>query len=58
MREYINNGAILGWLIDPQQRRVEIYRVGKDVEVLENLAELSGEAVLTGFVVNLRRVWD
>jgi Uma2 family endonuclease len=58
MREYIDNGAILGWLIDPQQRRVEIYRAGKDVEVLENPAELSGEAVLPGFLVNLRRVWD
>jgi Uma2 family endonuclease len=58
MREYIDNGAILGWLIDPQQRRVEIYRAGKDVEVLENPAELSGEALLPGFVVNMRRVWD
>ena len=58
MREYIDNGAILGWLIDPQQRRVEIYRAGQDVEVLENPAELSGEDVLPGFVVNLRRVWD
>lgn len=58
MREYIDNGAKLGWLIDPQQRRVEIYRPGKDVEVLENPAELLGEAVLPGFVLNLRRVWD
>jgi len=58
MREYLDNGAILGWLIDPQQRRVEIYRAGKNVEVLENPAELSGEAVLPGFVLNLRRLWD
>jgi Uma2 family endonuclease len=58
MREYIDNDAKLGWLIDPQQRRVEIYRPGKDVEVLENPAQLSGEAVLPGFVFNLRRVWD
>jgi len=58
MREYIDNGAKLGWLLDPQHRRVEIYRPGKDVEVLENPAELSGEAVLPGFVLNLRRVWD
>lgn len=57
MREYIDNGAKLGWLIDPQQRRVEIYRPGKDVDVLENPAELSGEAVLPDFVLNLRRVW-
>ncbi|GAB4179802.1 MAG: Uma2 family endonuclease [Coleofasciculaceae cyanobacterium] len=58
MREYIDNGALLGWLIDPQQQRVEIYRPGKDVDVLENPAQLSGEAVLPGFVLNLRRVWD
>ncbi|NEQ18823.1 MAG: Uma2 family endonuclease [Microcoleus sp. SIO2G3] len=58
MREYMDNGAKLGWLIDPQQRRVEIYRLGKDVDVLENPAELSGEGVLLGFVLNLRRVWD
>jgi Uma2 family endonuclease len=55
---YIDNGALLGWLIDPQQRRVEIYRQGFAVDVLENPAELSGEAVLPGFVLNLRRVWD
>jgi Uma2 family endonuclease len=58
MSEYIDNGALLGWLIDPQHRRVEIYRPGFDVDVLENPAELSGEEVLPGFVLNLRRVWD
>ena len=58
MREYIDNGALLGWLIDPQQRRVEIYQPGLAVEVLENPIELSGETVLPGFVLNLRRVWD
>ncbi len=58
MREYIDNGALLGWLINPQHRRVEIYRSSKGVEVLENPAELSGEAVLPGLVLNLRRVWD
>jgi Uma2 family endonuclease len=58
MREYISNGALLGWLIDPQQRRVEIYRPNHDVKVLENPAQLLGEAVLPGFVLNLRRVWS
>lgn len=58
MREYLDNGAKLGWLIDPQQRRVKIYRPGKEVEVLENPVELSGEAVLPGFGLNLCRVWD
>jgi Uma2 family endonuclease len=58
MREYIDNGAKLGWLIDPQHRRVEIYRLGLAVEVLENPAKLLGEAVLPDFVLNLHRVWD
>ncbi len=57
MREYIDNGAKLGWLLDPQQRRVEIYRQGLVVEVLNNPESLSGEEVLPGFVLNLRRVW-
>lgn len=58
MREYIENGAKLGWLINPQQRRVEIYRPISAVEVLENPAELLGEEVLPGLVLDLYRVWD
>ena len=57
MREYRENGARLGWLIDPQNRRVEIYRQQNEVEILIDPAELSGEDVLPGFVLNLRRVW-
>ncbi|KOP24499.1 hypothetical protein AMR41_20430 [Hapalosiphon sp. MRB220] len=57
MREYIDNGARLGWLLDPEQRQVEIYRPGLAVVVLKNPTELSGEEVLPGFVLNLRRVW-
>lgn len=57
MSEYIENGTRLGWLIDPQQRQVEIYRPGRAVEVLSNPTELSGEDVLPGFLLNLRRMW-
>ncbi len=57
MTEYIENGASLGWLINPQQRQVEIYRPGLEVEVLDNPTLVSGEGVLPGFVLNLRRVW-
>lgn len=56
--EYLDNGTRLGWLIDPQHRRVEIYRQGLGVEVLENPTELFGKEVLPGFVLSLRRVWD
>jgi Uma2 family endonuclease len=57
MQEYMENGAKLGWLIDPQNRTVEVYRVGLEVEILSNPSELSGEEILPGFVLDLRRVW-
>ncbi|MFK0731857.1 MAG: Uma2 family endonuclease [Gloeotrichia echinulata IR180] len=57
MQEYMDNRARLGWLINPQQRRVEIYRAGVAVQMLENPTELSGEEVLPGFVLNLTRVF-
>lgn len=53
MQEYIENGARLGWLIDVEARRVEIYRPNRDVEILENPVTLSGEDVLPGFVLDL-----
>ncbi|MDJ0735875.1 MAG: Uma2 family endonuclease [Nostocaceae cyanobacterium] len=58
MREYMENGTILGWLIDYQNRKVEIYRQGQDVEVLDNPTTLSGEDVLPGFVLDLTEVWQ
>ncbi|PNW39992.1 UNVERIFIED_CONTAM: hypothetical protein BEN50_15090, partial [Euhalothece sp. KZN 001] len=36
MKEYLDNGTKLGWLIDPQQQRVEVYQIGKKTEILEN----------------------
>jgi Uma2 family endonuclease len=56
MQEYIDNGARLGWLIDRQNQRVEIYRPGQDVEIVENPATLSGEDVLPGFVLDLAEI--
>ena len=56
MQEYIENGTELGWLIDRKNKRVEIYRPGKDVEVLDNPASLSGENVLPGFVLDLQQI--
>jgi Uma2 family endonuclease len=57
MREYQENGVRLGWLIDPQNRTIEIYRVGKEVEILESPDSLSGEDVLPDFVLNLSQLW-
>ena len=57
MREYMDNGARLGWLINPQARQVEIYRQGQRVEVLPAPLALSGEDVLPGFVLSLQRIF-
>jgi len=56
MQEYIDNGVRLGWLIDAEARRVEIYRPNQDVEILENPLALSGEDVLPRFVLDLSSI--
>ena len=58
MREYMENGASLGWLIDRKSRKVEIYRQGREVEVLDNPTTVLGEDVLPGFVLDLTEVWQ
>jgi Uma2 family endonuclease len=58
MREYIENGVQLGWLIDPQNKRVHIYCPQTETKVLENPKEVSGEPLLKGFVLNLQEIWD
>ena len=57
MIEYRNNGVRLGWLINPQDRQVEIYRLDHEVETLQSPNTLSGEDVLPGFILNLNTVW-
>lgn len=57
MAEYIENGAGLGWLIDVDGKRVYVYRPDRPVEVLDNPAEVSGEPLLTGFVLQMEGIW-
>ncbi len=56
MKEYRDNGVRLGWLIDPQLQRVEIYRPSQDGSVLQSPATLSGQDVLPGFVLDLGEI--
>ncbi len=58
MKEYRDNGVRLGWLIDPQKQRVEIYRSGQEVEVLQSPDTLSGEDALPGFILELQQFSD
>lgn len=53
MQEYLNSGLQLGWLINPQQQEVEIYRPHQPVDIIQLPAELSGEGVLPGFNLSL-----
>ena len=57
MEEYVANGAQLGWLIDPERRRVHVYRPGAAVEELDAPDAISGEPLLSGFTLDLREVW-
>ncbi|MGK7962872.1 Uma2 family endonuclease [Crocosphaera sp.] len=57
MNEYLENGTKLGWLINPKTKQVEIYRQGKEVEILDNPTTLSGEDVLPDFVLDLELIW-
>ena len=53
MQEYLNSGLRLGWLINPLDEQVEIYRPSREVEIVQFPVSLSGEDVLPGFVLNL-----
>jgi Uma2 family endonuclease len=57
MIEYQRLGVRLGWLINPQDKQVEIYRQGQEVEILANPAAVSGEDVLSGFTLELAQIW-
>ncbi|NJL55102.1 Uma2 family endonuclease, partial [bacterium] len=58
MQEYLDNGMQLGWLINPLDSQVEIYRCDRPVEVLRSPKELSGESVLPGFVLTLEGILE
>jgi len=53
MQEYLESGLKLGWLINPQDQCVEIYRSSKDVELLKTPTLLLGEDVLPGFELEI-----
>lgn len=55
MQEYLNSGLKLGWLINPQQQQVEIYRSNQAVEILQLPTTLSGENILPEFTLELPR---
>ena len=57
MREYSENDVRLGWLIDPYQKKVHVYRRNGEIEIFENAVKVSGEDVLRGFELDLTEIW-
>jgi len=58
MKEYIENGLLLGWLIDPEMQAVEVYRAGGTIETLIQPTKLSAEELMPGFVLHLAGVLE
>lgn len=58
MREYIENGARLGWLIDPVERKVHVYGPNGRAEILDKPDNVPGDPVLPGFVIGLKPIWE
>ena len=57
MERWIERGVLLGWLIDPYDRIVWVYRPGRAVEELREPAELRGDPELSGLVVPMDNIW-
>ena len=58
LEEYIANGAQLGWLLDPQARKIYVYRPGAAAEVLDDPETISGAPLLGDFALAVREIWD
>jgi Uma2 family endonuclease len=58
MQEYMENGAQLGWLIDPEERCVYIYQSSGHMECLESPTTISGGPLLPGFALDLQPIWE
>jgi Uncharacterized protein conserved in cyanobacteria len=58
MAEYAANGARLGWLIDPSERKVHVYRPNADPQVLDDPSAVSGDPELPGLTLDLADIWN
>lgn len=58
MKEYMNCGVRLGWLINPDEKQVEIYRQQEKSELLNNPQTLSGEQILPNLIVDLEDIFE
>ena len=57
LQEYIDNGASLGWLIDRTTHQVYIYTPDSEIKCLDNPQAISGDPVLSSFILDLTKIW-
>ena len=57
MAEYRVAGVRLGLLIDPQNKQVEIYRLGQEPAVLDAPTEIDCSEVMPGFSLSVSEIW-
>ena len=57
MTEYVENGASLGWLIDPLEKKVHVYLPDSKIEILDDPKQVSSEPLLKGFSLNVTKLW-
>lgn len=57
MTEYMSNGALLAWLIDPLLRQVHVYRKDIVTEIQTNVPSIAADQTLPGFVLDLQPLW-
>ena len=58
MREYVENGARLCWLLEIEERKAYVYKPGESVGLLSSPDKLSGDPVLSGFILDLKPIWE
>lgn len=58
MEEYVENGASLGWLIDPIERKIHVYRPAAEPEILENPDSVNGAPLLEKFSLKMKKIWS
>jgi Uma2 family endonuclease len=58
MQEYIENGAQLGWLIDPFKKKVYVYQPQSAVKIFDNPSYISGDPLLRGFTLDVQSLWE
>ncbi|MDQ3132212.1 MAG: Uma2 family endonuclease [Acidobacteriota bacterium] len=58
MTEYIKNGATLGWLIDPIEKKVHVYRKNGETKILKNPESVGGEPLLENFSLEMVKIWS